>query len=266
VRVWDVETGKPLGEPLSHDDGVSMATFTPDGDRVVSVSWSSTRVWLQPKVQDTPPRWFLRWAEGMGGQRFDERGVVVSAPIPEIPADGSGTFGRLARWFVQTGAERTVTPLSTRTIRDWVGERVGIGTRAALRDANRALPGDPLVQAAMAGLGAPDSDPVFAEARATYACEHAELNAGAENGQPVRSRQAAVHFRAAQALAKIASRGDQSLLARARSAAEMAARLDPSRPEYAELPAGLAQTAHGLAPPADAIERRRDRGRGRGRR
>jgi WD40 repeat protein len=39
-------TGKPLGEPLRHEDGVRSAAFSPDVQRVVTASYDNTaRLW-----------------------------------------------------------------------------------------------------------------------------------------------------------------------------------------------------------------------------
>jgi WD40 repeat protein len=44
--VWDAATGKALSEPMKHDDGVSSAQFSADGQRVVTASSDKTaRVW-----------------------------------------------------------------------------------------------------------------------------------------------------------------------------------------------------------------------------
>jgi WD40 repeat protein len=47
VRVWDLATGAPLGEPLTaHSGSVLSVAVTPDGTRVVSGGWDNTiRVW-----------------------------------------------------------------------------------------------------------------------------------------------------------------------------------------------------------------------------
>src|SRR5439155_626487 len=46
ARLWDGDTGKPVGEPMKHDEAVNSAQFGPDGQRVVTASddWTA-RLW-----------------------------------------------------------------------------------------------------------------------------------------------------------------------------------------------------------------------------
>ena len=48
IRIWDVQTGRQIGEPLrGHTGYVKYASFSPDGERIVSASsWDNTvRIW-----------------------------------------------------------------------------------------------------------------------------------------------------------------------------------------------------------------------------
>ena len=45
ARLWDVATGKPLREPLRHDDAVDAVAFSPDGTKVATASGDTARLW-----------------------------------------------------------------------------------------------------------------------------------------------------------------------------------------------------------------------------
>jgi WD40 repeat protein len=46
AQVWEVSTGRKIGQPMRHADWVHTAEFSPDGSEVVTASWDGTaRVW-----------------------------------------------------------------------------------------------------------------------------------------------------------------------------------------------------------------------------
>jgi WD40 repeat protein len=72
--VWDAQTGKPLTEPLRHEEGVTSALFSPDGLRVVTVSRDKTaRVW--DAQTGKPLTESLRHEEGVEFAQFSPDGL-----------------------------------------------------------------------------------------------------------------------------------------------------------------------------------------------
>jgi hypothetical protein len=45
ARIWNASNGRLLAEPMSHDDAVSSAVFSPDGRHLLTASGSGARFW-----------------------------------------------------------------------------------------------------------------------------------------------------------------------------------------------------------------------------
>jgi tetratricopeptide (TPR) repeat protein len=43
--VWDAQSGKPITDPLKHEDGIASAQFSPDGRQIITASWDGT-AWI----------------------------------------------------------------------------------------------------------------------------------------------------------------------------------------------------------------------------
>jgi WD40 repeat protein len=97
ARLWDVENrDKRLQRALPHDAGVSSASFSPDGRRMLTVSGAVARLW---NAETGEPLVDLVHQKNVNAASFAPDGKLV------VSAADDGT----ARvWEVETGAERFV--------------------------------------------------------------------------------------------------------------------------------------------------------------
>jgi hypothetical protein len=72
------------------------------------------------------PEWFPLLLEALGGKRFNEDGALVDKKqeLFEVHKQllalkGNNFWSRLGRWFAIRGPERTISPNSTVTVREW---------------------------------------------------------------------------------------------------------------------------------------------------
>jgi WD40 repeat protein len=136
MSIWDAESGKALGRRLRHDQAIVAAAFSADNQRIVTVSANGvTHVWdVAVDATTRLPDWVPELAEALGGQRFNDAGLLV--PAKSIIAlrnelmtagaarelTGDDFWSRFGRWFFTRGAERTISPNTRIT----AGERDGL--------------------------------------------------------------------------------------------------------------------------------------------
>jgi hypothetical protein len=139
ARVWDAKTGKALTEPLRHEGGVLSAQFSPDGTRVVTASKDTTaRVWDVPTMSASDAELVASLAEAVAGYRVSEQDLVV--PVIDLVdrfaqlrektanatvADGMGRW--FVRWFLANRWNRTISPLSSVTVQEYIQRRIAEG-------------------------------------------------------------------------------------------------------------------------------------------
>jgi WD40 repeat protein len=125
ARVWDTESGNPASEPLRHGEAVVAASFSVDRRRIVTGSRDETaQVWDVAGHMESPlPAWVAELAEALGGQRFNENGLLVPATKSIVALrqellalKGDDFWSRFGRWFFMRGPQRTISPDSRITV------------------------------------------------------------------------------------------------------------------------------------------------------
>ncbi|MCP5523334.1 MAG: protein kinase [Verrucomicrobiales bacterium] len=161
ARIWDVDSGLSLGEPVRHSGGVKTAAFSPDGRWVVTASGDGTALVSEVWLPGVPvPPWFLDWAEVRLGRRASD-GTEISV----IPADerqrveqavaartGTDDFTRLAQWIQADPARRTLSPHSSLTVAEYVGDQIAANTQSSLMKALDLTPTNSLAWARLSLL------------------------------------------------------------------------------------------------------------------
>ena len=77
ARIWDVRTGKPVGEPLKYAGVITFARFSPDGRQVLTASEDKTaQVWNVASSQPAIPP--LVHSSGVNHAQFSPDGLQIA--------------------------------------------------------------------------------------------------------------------------------------------------------------------------------------------
>lgn len=138
ARIWDAESGRPVGQPLRHEGAVAAASFSPDGRLVVTGSMDGTaRVWNaesgQPVSRPLRHETAITMASfspdgrrmitasgvfgGTGLRVWDvERGEPIGNPQPRGEAMMSASFSRDGRRIVTASSDGTARVWDAATV------------------------------------------------------------------------------------------------------------------------------------------------------
>ena len=136
ARLWDARTGQAVGGPLRHAGAVRSPAFNADGTRVVTVADDNTaRLWDVPTGLVSEAALLAEAAEAVSGYAVNPTGSLVrleDAPVrlawlmQRVAGAPSGqpTAVSVLRWFFEDPWVRTISPLSTTTVPNYIIERL----------------------------------------------------------------------------------------------------------------------------------------------
>jgi WD40 repeat protein len=185
VRVWSAQTGREVNELTGlWDTVVTSTSFSPDGRWILASMAGKARVWESGCVMNEAPQWLMTLAEAVGGRRLNGNGVLEpfhsdSNQLREKLRNLSGNddLSRFGRWFVANPYTRTISPLSSVTVPEFVSQRLQENSAQSVDEAYRIDPGNPLIIASLAKFEK-DKD------RALFLCRYALKLAKVEGGDP----------------------------------------------------------------------------------
>lgn len=158
VRFFEISSGRTFGDGIDTPAEAVTVDLHPSGDAiVVGCTDGTVRTYGSPWVEEDVPKWMPEFAERIIGLRVD--GPDKFAPVfsnydelrhyPPAATPADADFGRLAKWMVSFGVDRTLSPRTFATIESNVTQRVAERSLDSLYELFEAQPANPLIIAAM---------------------------------------------------------------------------------------------------------------------
>ncbi len=155
VQLWDAVTGQPLSESMEYEIKASSANFNEDGTRMVTVlEDGTTLLWDVLPVYSDKSDLLATLAEAMAGRRLNEFGAIENLEDPAVLLNrlrqqtanaplGELTAESFVRWFLSDPWTRTISPLSRKTVPEYIQQEIDAGRREQVAE---EFPGHPLLR------------------------------------------------------------------------------------------------------------------------
>jgi len=151
VRLWDVRTGTPLGEPLEVGSwGPSSVSLSANGQYVALGSVGvSARVWELPRLEGPVPAWLPLLTEALVAQRLNDQGISEPVDLAEFQrlsktiqeSRAEDAYTRWAKWFLEGPRPgRTISPFAQITLREHVRRCLDSRNAESIEEARRLEP------------------------------------------------------------------------------------------------------------------------------
>jgi WD40 repeat protein/tRNA A-37 threonylcarbamoyl transferase component Bud32 len=103
ARLWDVFSGKLIGEPFLHEGDVNAVAFSPDGEAILTSTRWKTHLWDAPAIGQTRLR--LQLPHWVGAVAFSPDGkTILTGSADPNPLNLFGPKGQARLWDASSGA------------------------------------------------------------------------------------------------------------------------------------------------------------------
>ncbi len=158
IRFFEIASGRPFTDGIDLPSTALSLDLHPSADTLlIGCADGTVRTYGSFFLDEDVPDWMPEFAERVVGLRYagsdkfepvdSDYGEIQHYPPPNTAPDSD--FGRLAKWMVSYGVDRTTAPRATATIRSNIVARVTERSLDALYEVYEAAPADPLILAAM---------------------------------------------------------------------------------------------------------------------
>ncbi len=158
VRYFEIASGRLFTNGIDLPSAALSLDLHPSADTLlIGCADGTVRTYGSFFLDEDVPGWMPEFAERVVGLRYagSDKFEPVDSDYTEIqhypPANTApeSDFGRLAKWMVSYGVDRTTAPQATASIRSNIIARVVERSMDALYEVYEAAPADPLILAAM---------------------------------------------------------------------------------------------------------------------
>ena len=103
ARLWDVASGKLIGEPFVHESDVNAVAFSPEGEAILTATKWKTHLWDAPLVGQSSLR--FQHQHWVGAVAFSPDGkTILTGTADPNPLNLFGPSGHAQLWDASTGA------------------------------------------------------------------------------------------------------------------------------------------------------------------
>ena len=167
--LWDARTGKDLINNVGRNAEVKCVASSTDESRIVTGRADGITYITDISPQGTPPPWLADLAEAVAGEKLNRRGVFESLTEQQLDllndlrrrleiAPSSNDWTVWGRWLLADASNRTISPASKMTYRQYRERHLPEQVAAKEKESNAKIPRRGPAEAFLDDVGEQDAE------------------------------------------------------------------------------------------------------------